>query len=53
MKQVVDASISNGVSELLRLRLIQGKGDRTVHVKQPQRLQIALLVMNQSSKVEP
>jgi hypothetical protein len=47
MKQAKNAFVSNGVSELLLLSLIQGKGDRTVAVKQPQLLQIALLGMNQ------
>jgi hypothetical protein len=41
------AFISNGVSELLRLSVIQAKGDRTVGVKQPGLLQIALPVVNQ------
>jgi hypothetical protein len=43
----MNAFIRNGVSELLRLSVIQGKGDRTVGVKQPCRLQIALPVVNQ------
>jgi hypothetical protein len=47
MRPDMDASFSNGALELLRLSLIQGKGDRTVGVKQSQLLQIALLVMGQ------
>jgi hypothetical protein len=43
----MNAFVSNGVSELLRLSVIQGKGDRTVAVKQPRLLQIALLGMGQ------
>jgi len=46
MRQAKNAFVSNGVSELLRLSVIQGKGDRTVAVKQPRLLQIALLVMS-------
>jgi hypothetical protein len=47
MRQAKNAFVSNGVSELLRLSVIQGKGDRTAAVKQPRLLQIALLGMNQ------
>jgi hypothetical protein len=43
----MNAFISNGVSELLRLSVIQGKGDRMVAVKQPWLLQIALPLVNQ------
>jgi hypothetical protein len=53
MRQVVDASISNGVFELLHLRLIQGKGDRTVGVKQPQLSANGFTSDEPSSKVEP
>jgi hypothetical protein len=47
VRQAMNAFVSNGVSELLRLSVIQGKGDRTVAVKQPRLLQIALLGMGQ------
>jgi hypothetical protein len=43
----MNAFVSNGGSELLRLSVIQGKGDRMVGVKQPWLLQIALPVVNQ------
>jgi hypothetical protein len=46
MRQAMNAFVSNGVLELLRLSVIQGKGDRTGTVNQPRLLQIALLVMN-------
>ncbi len=42
----MNAFIRNGASELVRLSVIQGKGDRRIGVKQPWLLQIPLPVMN-------